>query len=573
MLHGTDAKIRFTKRQRNCALNRVMAAAITLFVVIAGMLSTIGTDTVYALEGEELLAVNRAIPVESNQILNWPQGPIVGAESAILIDADTGVILYEKNVHAKEYPASTTKILTCLIASEMCEKDEVVNFSRSAVFDTPRDSNNIAIDVGESLTIEECLQAILIRSANECAFAVAEHITGSDWQSFSDIMNERAAELGCVDSHFVNPNGLPDDDHYTSAYDLAQIGRAFFANQELCDITMTPRLHIYPSENQPDEIIENSTVLILPGKTYGYEYLVGAKTGYTDAARSCLVSCAEKDGTRLICVVMRDEAPNQYLDTINLFDYGFSNFSSVNVSQTETKYNISTTGSFYSGVDVLGNSTPILALNPQDCIIVPRTVDFEKLTSEISYETNDPTEAAIITYSYHGVYLGTAAVQFMAQGNGYDFDELPSSVAAAEADEEEDEEEKVVFVDVTKIALRVGIVLGIALIAYLVVKGIRSYRKRHPNWRAEWKRDRRRRKSGKPVLTIHQEAKQRKAEFKTEGRRRTRGRRRLSRRFGIDDGQQNLYIDDSREGMYRDNSRRGKRQVDIRPSKFGDNSK
>lgn len=529
------------RHHRKSVLRKVMAIAMTVFVVLAGALSGAGNAVyVLALTGDELLEANRAIPVESNQVPNWPQGPIVGAESAILIDADTGVILYEKNVHEREFPASTTKILTCLIASEMCDDDEIVTFSRSAVFDTPRDSNNIAIDVGESLTVLECLQAILIRSANECAFAVAEHITGSDWQSFAEVMNNRAKELGCVDSNFVNPNGLPDDNHYTSAYDLAQIGRAFFADQKLCDITMTPRLHIYPSENQPDEIIENSTVLILPGKTYEYEYLVGAKTGYTDAARSCLVSCAEKDGTRLICVVMKDEAPNQYLDTISLFDYGFSNFYSANVSETETKYNISTTGSFYSGVDVLGNSTPILALNTQDCIIVPKTVDFADLDSEISYDTNDPMEAAIITYSYHGVYLGTAAVEFMAQGDGYTFDELPSSVAATEVEEVEVEEEKVVFVNVTKIALYVGAGVASLLIGFLVVKGIMNYRRRHPNWRAEWKRDRRRRKNGKKYLTIHQEAKQRKAAFMEEGRRRTRGRKRISKRLG-ENGPSNHY--------------------------------
>ncbi|MCQ2493692.1 MAG: D-alanyl-D-alanine carboxypeptidase [Lachnospiraceae bacterium] len=534
---ATDKKTRLKGRYRDTS-RKAMAIAMTVFVVLAGLLGAIAgiadsAMTVSADTGDELLETNRAMRVESNEIPNWPQGPIVGAESAILIDADTGVILYEKNVHAKQFPASTTKILTCLIAKEMCENDEVVTFSKSAVFDTPRDSNNIAIDVGESLTVEECLQAILIRSANECAFAVAEHITGSDWQSFADIMNKRAQELGCVDSNFVNPNGLPDDNHYTSAYDLAQIGRAFFANQELCDITMTPRLHIYPSANQPDEIIENSTVLILPGKTYAYEYLIGAKTGYTDAARSCLVSCAEKDGTRLVCVVMRDEAPYQYLDTINLFDYGFSNFYTANISETETKYNISTTGSFYSGVDVLGNSTPILALNTQDYIIVPKTVDFADLTSEISYDTQDPREAAIITYSYYGVYLGSAAVEFAVQSDsGYTFDELPASVAAAEEVKEETEEEKVVFVNVTKIAIIVGASLASILVVYWIVKGIISYRKRHPNWRAEWKRDRRRRKQGKQYLTLHQEAMRHRAAFREEGRRRNRGRKSLSRRLG-----------------------------------------
>ena len=181
---------------------------------------------VQASKAEETLAYNRSLPVESNQIANWPEGPIVGAESAILMEAETGAILYAKNIHQKEYPASTTKILTCLIAAERCSLSEEVTFSYDAVFDTPRDSNHIAIDPGEALTMEQCLNAILIRSANEVSFAVAEHITGEGWEPFGEIMNERAKELGAINSNFVNPNGLPDENHYTTAYDLAMIGRA-----------------------------------------------------------------------------------------------------------------------------------------------------------------------------------------------------------------------------------------------------------------------------------------------------------------------------------------------------------
>ena len=194
---------------------------------------------------EERLEIQRAMAIQSNENPDWPIGPVVSAEAAILMEAETGTILYAKNIHQREYPASTTKILTALLASELCEMDETVAFSRKAVFDTPRDSNHIAMDVGQELTMEQCLNAILIRSANEVAFAVAEHITGStEWQDFGDIMNSRAAELGCVDSHFANPNGLPDENHYTSAYDLAMIGRAFFANEMLCKITLTRRLEI-----------------------------------------------------------------------------------------------------------------------------------------------------------------------------------------------------------------------------------------------------------------------------------------------------------------------------------------
>ena len=196
----------------------------------------------YALPVLEEVEARTALPIETNAIKDWPEGPVISAQAAILIDAESGVILYAKNIHEQLYPASTTKLLTCLIALERCSLDEIVTFSHNAVFDTPRDSSNIALDEGNELTMEQCLNAILIASANEVAYGVAEHITGTTWQDFAGIMNERAAELGCVDSNFVNPNGLPDDNHYTSAYDLAMIGRAFFANELLCKISSATRL-------------------------------------------------------------------------------------------------------------------------------------------------------------------------------------------------------------------------------------------------------------------------------------------------------------------------------------------
>lgn len=295
---------------------------------------------------EERIEIQQEMPVESNAIPGWPTGPVVTAESAILMEAETGTILYAKNIHTQQYPASTTKILTTLIAAEQCSLDEWVTFSRDAIYDTPSDSNHIAMDVGQQLTMEDCLNAILIRSANEVSYAVAEHISGTTWQDFAKIMNERAVQLGCVDSHFVNPNGLPDENHYTSAYDLAMIGRAFFANELLCRISLTPRLHILPNDHMPYEKLENSKIELLPGKAYGYDDLVGVKTGYTNAARYSVVSCAERDRLKLICVVLRDESPAHYEDTIALFNYGFGNFEKVNVSQMETKYDIGNTGFF-----------------------------------------------------------------------------------------------------------------------------------------------------------------------------------------------------------------------------------
>jgi D-alanyl-D-alanine carboxypeptidase len=407
------------------------------------------------------------------------------------MEIDTGAVLYAKNIHKQQYPASTTKILTTLIASEQCSLDEVVTFSHDAVFGIPRDSNHIAMDVGDTLTMEQCLDAILIRSANEVSYAVAEHIGGS-WDEFATLMNNRAKELGCVNSNFVNPNGLPDENHYTCAYDLAMIGRAFFANEMLCDITTTPKLVIPKGE---ETLIEWNHMELVAGREYAYEYLVGCKTGYTNAARSTLVSCAEKDGLKLICVVLNDEAPYQYEDTIALFNYGFSNFEEINVSQTETKYNIDNAGSFYSENDIFGNSKPMLSLNKKDCIVLPKTIDFTDTVSAISYETESDTQAALITYTYRDVFLGSVSVDLAVnKEESYIFDTVIDHSATDSVDGTT-EEPSFVFVNVLKVLMWGGIIVAVISALVLLRHFLKNYHFAPRNNRRSWLRDRRNRPS------------------------------------------------------------------------------
>lgn len=458
-------------------------------LLCAGLLFiTEGLTASAEMTKEERIATHQAMPIESNQIANWPVGPVVSAESAILMEINTGAILYEKNIHEHQYPASTTKILTTLIAAEQCSLNEVVEFSKDAVFGIPRDSNHIAMDVGDTLTMEQCLNAILIRSANEVSYAVAEHISET-WEGFAYLMNQRARELGCVDSNFVNPNGLPDENHYTSAYDLAMIGRAFFANEMLCRITTTQKL-VIPKEKE--DLVEWNQMQLLPGHEYAYEYLIGCKTGYTNAARSALVSCAEKDGLKLICVVLNDENPYQYEDTIALFNYGFSNFDRINISQTETKYNIDNAGSFYSDNDIFGNSEPILSLNKTDCIILPKTADFADTSSTISYETENEKQAAIITYTYNDVFLGSVSVDLAAPTKeAYGFDTVMET--AIGGDEEIPQEPSFIFINIIKVVLCIlGIAAVIALVIFLRIF-VKNYHFSSRNNRRTWLRNRKKR--------------------------------------------------------------------------------
>lgn len=450
--------------------------------------------TVYALPVLPEVEDRAALTIETNAIEDWPEGPVISAQSAILIDAESGVILYAKNIHEPLYPASTTKLLTCLIALENCSLDEVVTFSYDAIFDTPRDSSNIALDVGNELTMEQCLNAILIASANEVAFGVAEHITGTSWQDFAVLMNERAAELGCVDSHFVNPNGLPDDNHYTSAYDLALIGRAFFANELLCRISSSTRLELPPTDKQPKHIIENARNQILAGRTYTYEYLVGSKTGYTIAARSSLVSCAERDGMKLIAVVLADEAPSQYTDTIALFNYGFGNFERLNVSKTETRFQIDNAGFFYSSHDIFGNSKPILSLNTADCIVLPKTASFADAVYSISYDTEEENTAAVITYTYHDWFVGSVSVDFAKQPESpYSFESTPSDASKEAASNGQ----RVIFINIFKVLLCIVGTAGAIILIILLRAFLKSYQfaTRDRSGRRRWLRARRQKRN------------------------------------------------------------------------------
>lgn len=359
------------------------------------------------------------IPIHATQVseavtasaldANWPTGPSVTSETAILIEASTGTILYEKNAHQQMYPASITKILTTLIAYETCELDEDVVFTQETLDTIPYDSSRIWVDRGNYMSMEDCLAAILIMSANDVAAGVAEHIGGT-LDAFADIMNERAAELGCLNSHFVNAHGYHDPDHYTTAYDMAQIGRAFFNVDLLCTLSRERNFKHGPTEGQPKAINEFNTNKLLATRTYEYEYLVGAKTGYTSDAGQTLVSCAQKDGMKLICVVMNAVSPNQYKDTLSLFDFGFSNFTTANISENDTTYIAADTSYGTNVIDVLGDSTPLLSMNTDSIIVLPKSAVFTDATSYITTDTTEENCMAIAHYQYGTHDIGTAQV-------------------------------------------------------------------------------------------------------------------------------------------------------------------
>ena len=292
---------------------------ITVFLLILAM--AVSCLPVNATEEEEVL------PTGPDWAIDMATAPAVIADSAILMDIDTGVTLYEKNIHKRQYPASVTKLLTCLVAAEHSEMTDIVTFSHEAVFGIERGSSNIGMDEGEQLTMEQCYYGALLASANEVSSGMAEHVGGSI-EGFAAMMNEKVKELGGTDSNFVNANGLHDDNHYTSAYDMALIGQAFARNETLLEISGTVVYHIDATPTQPDTFDLRNHHRMLPGCQYSdarpYEYMLGGKNGYTSVAQLTLVTFAKKDGHRLVCVVLKDyKKPNHYVDTEALLDYGF----------------------------------------------------------------------------------------------------------------------------------------------------------------------------------------------------------------------------------------------------------
>lgn len=440
-------------------------SAAALFITHTFLSSTLSVKAEIDYNAE---AENRKyLPVQSNEITNWPEGPSLGAESAILMEANTGTILYAKNIHERNYPASTTKILTCLLATENSEMSEIVDYSTNAVFSIERDSSNMGMDAGEKITMEQSLYGILVGSANEAANAVAEHISGSV-EDFSNLMNAKAKELGCLDTHFVNPNGLYHDEHYTTAYDLAIIGRAFFKNELLCKMSSTASYEIPPTQTQPDDIVVHSKNKLLPNRECSYDYLVGSKTGFTSEARQTLVSCAKKDGMTLICVILKEESPAQFTDTVALFDYGFNNFYKINISDNEVKYSIKNNDFFNANEDVLGNSEPVLSLNEEDYIVLPNTAIFEDTTSSLSYDDTTEESVASIHYAYNGVDVGKVTVDLV---NSKSTLELDTPVLMENNISQSHTNDDILFINITEI-LFIVILLSALMILIFVIRSL-----------------------------------------------------------------------------------------------------
>ena len=425
----------------------------------------------------------------------WPDAPETLSPGVILMEESTGTILYEKNSDEAHYPASITKIMTTLLALENGNLSDMVTFSDDAINNT--EGSGIARDYGEQMTLEQCLYGVMLESANECAYAVAEHVGGTV-ENFVDMMNAKAKELGCTNTHFANPHGLQDENHYTTAHDMALIAQAAYQNETFRIIIGTKMYTIPPTNKHAEEtVLRNHHDMLCTyhnaNRKYLYPYCVGGKTGYTATANSTLVTYAEKDGMTLICVVMNTQSPNQFIDTVNLFDYAFDNFQVLNVAENDTNYSAETT------VDNgnLNNIAPFVELDKDAVIVLPKTAEFSDTSSSVEYNDSDPEIAGSITYTYAGRNVGKADIKTTGVVvEGYAFDNEST---------EEEEQEVVSTVQVRPIVVVLLIVavilLGVLLFFlkrfydnYYIIKHNRAVRRDRKDQKRRIRKKRRRRR-------------------------------------------------------------------------------
>lgn len=407
----------------------------------------------------------------------WPEAPgaEVQAEGACLMDARSGAVLFGKNMHEKYYPASITKILTAIVVIENVENlDEELTFSHRAVYDVEANSSSAGYDEGDVITVRTALYAMLLASANEAANALAEHVGGTI-EDFCEMMNEKARSLGCTDSHFANPSGLNNESHYTSAYDYCLICREAYNNDTLVQINGTTYYTLPPMKRNPEEaVIYAHHSMLKKSNALYYEGIIAGKTGYTSLAGNTLVTCAERDGLKLISVVLNGHQTH-YDDTKILLDFGFENFQSVNLGEYKSKYDTVLDPMDITGLGV--KNADLITTDKTACITLPIGAEMSDAATDIVYDLdeNAPEDAcACILYRYGEKNVGRQYVL-----RKYTHVETEIVVGQTEEEQEELENQPVTkkardwFLETpvwAKILMIVGLITLTAGLTFLIIK-------------------------------------------------------------------------------------------------------
>lgn len=343
---------------------------------------------------------------------DWPSDTDIQAEAGIVIDADSGAVIFGKNMHGQYPPASITKILTALVVLEHAKPDDMVTFSKDSVFNVEAGSGNkLNVTDGDKLSVEDCLYSLILHSCNQAANALAEHVAGSR-EDFVKMMNEKLEEIGCVESHFDNPSGLNGDTQYVSAYDMALIAKAAYSNKKLVEISSALSHKIPPTANNPEGLtIYNEHRLVKTKDTASEFYFpsaVAGKTGYLIKAGNTLVTYAEQDGRRLISVVLKGSPRQYFIDGKNLLQFGYDRFQNFKIEENETSY---TKGEEAVKVGDKSFQPSDLELQTNQFITLPKDAKFSDADKALVTDLpkDSPKGAvALIQYTYNDRKVGQA---------------------------------------------------------------------------------------------------------------------------------------------------------------------
>ena len=395
-------------------MKRLLSVVLTAVVMISPAATVFAdeetdTGTVAGAEsGAETDAGTAAVPdreterqngyamiPDTNSLTGWPAGPQTYGHAAIVMDMNSGAILYGKNINEQRYPASITKLLTALVALENSELTDEVLITEDSISCLTSGDAHIGMQPGEIITMEDALYALLLASANEVAHAIAETVgkkMGGGYDTFIQAMNDRAKELGCTNSNWVNPNGLHDDQHYTTAHDMALIAAAVYQYEEYRKISQTMSYTIGPTNLVSESrTFQQKHMMLASWDEDYYEYATSGKTGYTDKSRTTLVTTADNGELELAAVVLYDFGADAYADTRAMFEYAFNNFSKVLLNDQEKPKEIAS----YKDENA--------------CVLLPQGISFSDLDPEIAVK-DAATGTGTVTYTYEGQNVGSAEV-------------------------------------------------------------------------------------------------------------------------------------------------------------------
>ena len=415
-----------------------------------------------------LLLVNTDIPARAVTPTELQQQ--IQSETAVLIDGDTGQVLFDKNMHRQMSPASITKIMTALLALENADLGDVITMTHDAVFAVTRGSSHIALDTDEQLTMEDAMYALAIASANDAANGIAEHVGGT-LDHFAEMMNLRAKEAGALHTHFANANGLPDPNHYTTAYDMAMITMQAIKTPYFTDIFSTQIYEMSPTNKQEEpRTFWRKSALIL-GRNQ-YDGCIMEKTGWTNDAQHTFVAAAQRDGRTLIAVVMKSSvAKDKLMDTTMLFDYGFDEFIRVNFAAGELSkenYQINDAHGHQAEIDI---STPegFSCLIPKSLTRNDITVNY--ITENVGADDSMRVKAVFTLPPSYARVAELGELEMFAHLKEPSGDAAPVNVLpieSAQPQESEEPEHAATFPSiVTWILCVIGVILGIFVVLYV----------------------------------------------------------------------------------------------------------